>query len=190
MTSGTICCLISATCAIGPSSRGIRPASDTLEPSELFNYGREQAYLTKAANNEARDELYFTQTYRLLGRGLTVYHTFDARRQYNSYSDLALNRLENGNFLFYPNTPVRNVNATLDRAEFRQIENTVGVLGRTNAVEYRLYARDRIASLTSQRLDSSSLPANLPLRRAAPRRNFNEVFLGARPRLITAPFTR
>ena len=152
--------------------------SGQTRPQDLFNFARERVYLTQAANKEDRDEVYFTQTYRLLGRGLTAYHTFDAKRQYNSYSDLGLKRLDNGELLFYRGSPLRNSFATIDRAEYRQVENTVGVLGRTKAVEYRLYARDRLASLTTQRLDSSSAATVLPLMRAAPTRNFNEVFLG------------
>ncbi len=163
---------------IWPVSRRLPSGRDTIRLTDLFNYGRERVYLTKAANNEDRDELYFTQTYRLLGRGLTVYHTFDAKRQYNSYSDQELTPDGRGSFLFYPLSPVRNTRATLDRAEYRQVENTVGLLGRTDAVEYRVYARDRLASLTSRRLDSTSQAGGLPLITAAPTRNFNDVFFG------------
>ena len=145
-------------------------------PQELFKYAQQRVYLTKAANNEDRDELYFTQTYRLLGRGLTVYHTFDAKRQYNSYSDAELKPLRTDGS-FYKNI-IRNINATIDRAEYRQVENTVGVLGRTKAVEYRLYARDRIASLSSQTLKSTATATNLELGEASPTRTYNEVFLG------------
>ncbi|WP_426059074.1 putative porin [Hymenobacter sp. B1770] len=160
------------------------PPTDTApgqtSPEDLFNYGRERVYLNNAVNNEDRDQVYFTQTYRLLGRGLTVYHTFDAKRQYNNYSDSELRRQENGALLFYPNTPPYNVNATIDRAEFRQVENTVGVLGRTNAVEYRLYARDRIAGLNTKRADSSTVVGNpiINLTQAASPRSFNQVFFG------------
>ncbi len=153
-------------------------------PSDMFNYARERVYLSQAVNNEDRDELYFTQTYRLLSRGLTLYHTFDAKRQYNSYSDQALQPLSPGsnNVLFYPSV-LRNTSAILDRAEYRQVENTVGVLGRTDAVEYRLYGRLRDASLTSQSLVVDrylgSVPTTgLPLVEVAPKRTFNEVFLG------------
>ncbi len=156
-------------------------------PQELFKYSQEQVYLTQAANTEARDELYFTQTYRLLGRGLTVYHTFDAKRQYNSYSDAALVRLNPAEVyfprvLFYPRV-LRNTAAILDRAELRQVENTVGVLGRTKVVEYRLYGRLRDASLVTQSLtvnQFSATPATtgLSLVQAAPKRTFNELFLG------------
>ncbi|HEX8330051.1 MAG TPA: putative porin [Hymenobacter sp.] len=144
-------------------------------PRDLFNYDQERVYLTQAANNEDRDELYFTQTYRLLDRGLTLYHTFDAKRQYNNYSDQALRPREDPGF-FYPRV-LRSETNTLDRAEFRQVENTLGVLGRTKSVEYRLYARDRIASLTSQTLEQGATAANLRLTRI-PTRNFNEVFFG------------
>ena len=161
----------------GIEQGGIWPEANQPRPQDLFTFADERVYLDKAANNEDREEVYFTQTYRLLGRGLTVYHTFDAKRQYNSYSDLSLKKDGSG-LLFYAGSPLRNANATIDRAEFKQVENTVGVLGRTKAVEYRLYARDRIASLTSQRLDSSAAATALPLRTGAPTRNFHEVFLG------------
>ncbi|GAC1602271.1 MAG: hypothetical protein NVS3B25_30540 [Hymenobacter sp.] len=144
-------------------------------PQDLFTYARERVYLTKAANNEDRDELYFTQTYRLLGRGLTVYHTFDAKRQYNSYSDLQLQSVGAGNFLFYPRTPVRNTTATLDRAEYQQLDNTVGVLGRTTAVEYRVYGRLRNANLVSQTLAPGT---GLNLMEAAPPRRLLQAFVG------------
>ena len=156
-------------------------------PRDLFNYGQQRVYLTQASNTEARDELYFTQTYRLLSRGLTVYHTFDAKRQYNSYFDQALVRLNSREIfyprvLFYPNV-LRNTNAILDRAEYRQVENTVGVLGRTEAVEYRLYGRLRNASLTTRTLvinQFSATPATtgLALEQAAPTRNFLQGFVG------------
>lgn len=145
-------------------------------PQDLFKYREQRVYLTKAANNEDRDELYFTQTYRLLGRGLTVYHTFDIKRQYNSYSDLAV-RAADANGAFYPR--VRNsLTATIDRAQFTQVENTVGVLGRTKAVEYRLYARDRIAKLSSQTLLPTATAASLLLNPEKVTRSLNEVFLG------------
>ena len=156
-------------------------------PRNLFKYAQQRVYLTRAANTEHRDELYFTQTYRLLGRGLTVYHTFDAKRQYNSYFDQALVRLNprEVNYprvLFYPRV-LRNTTAILDRAEYRQLENTVGVLGRTEAVEYRLYGRLRNANLTTQTLpinQFSATPATtgLDLEQAAPPRNFLQGFVG------------
>ena len=156
-------------------------------PSDLFNYAQQRVYLTQAANTEARDELYFTQTYRLLGRGLTVYHTFDAKRQYNSYLDQALVRLNTREVnyprvLFYPRV-IRNTTAILDRAEYQQVENTVGVLGRTEAVEYRLYGRLRNANLTSQSLtinQFSATPATtgLALVQGAPTRSIFQGFVG------------
>ena len=156
-------------------------------PRDLFKYAQQRVYLTQAANTEARDELYFTQTYRLLARGLTVYHTFDAKRQYNSYLDQTLVRLNprEVNYprvLFYPRV-IRNTTAILDRAEYQQVENTVGVLGRTEAVEYRLYGRLRNARLTTQTLpinQFSATPATtgLALEQAAPTRNFLQGFVG------------
>ncbi|MDO7849723.1 putative porin [Hymenobacter sp. M29] len=161
--------------------------SVTIAPNQLFNYGAERVYLTKAINTEHRDELYFTQTYRLLGRGLTVYHTFDAKRQYNSYSDQALQRLNSAEVyyprvLFYPRV-LRNTTAILDRAEFRQVENTFGVLGRTDVVEYRLYGRLRNASLATKTLYVNQFrPVRATtgdsLVQGAPTRTFTQAFVG------------
>ena len=169
-----------------PAGRDSIPTGET-SPSDLFNYAQQRVYLTQAANTEARDELYFTQTYRLLGRGLTVYHTFDAKRQYNSYLDQALVRLNTREVnyprvLFYPRV-IRNTTAILDRAEYQQVENTVGVLGRTEAVEYRLYGRLRNANLTSQSLtinQFSATPATtgLALVQGAPTRSIFQGFVG------------
>ena len=153
--------------------------SGQTRPRDLFNYAQERVYLTGAANDEDRDQVYFTQTYRLLGRGLTVYHTFDAKRQFNNYSDQPVspnNTLEAR--LQYYSQVLRSPTVTVDRAQFTQIENTVGVLGRTKAVEYRLYARDRIAGLTSQTLRDTATATALTLGTGASKRNFNEVFFG------------
>ncbi|WP_152981471.1 putative porin [Hymenobacter sp. AT01-02] len=133
---------------------GIQPlASDTLENgrtdlSKLFEYQREVVNLTNALNRDDRDEFRLTHTYRLLGRGLTVYHTFDWRRQQNKYVDTKLES-PGGTPLFYPQFLVSNV-ATDDRTTMRQVENTVGLMGRTAAVEYRLYGRQRYLTLTDQ----------------------------------------
>lgn len=173
----------------GVEQGGIRPAInyksdgvtiDTtrseLGPADLFKYAQQQVYLANAINYEDRDELYFTQTYRLLGRGLTVFHTFDFKRQYNSFADLALKAATDPGF-FYPRA-LGSRAATIDRSQFSQVENTVGVLGRTSAVEYRLYARDRVASLNSQTLVDTSSTTNLRLKGGAPTRNFHQFFAG------------
>ena len=146
-------------------------------PASLFKYGQQQVYLASAINYEDRDELYFTHTYRLLGRGLTVYHTFDFKRQYNSYADLALKTSTADPSFFYPRV-LGSRGATIDRSQFSQVENTVGVLGRTTAVEYRLYARDRVASLTSQTLADTATAAKLALGPGAPIRSFHQFFVG------------
>ena len=160
---------------------GIKKLPGENTPQDLFNYAQQQVWLTQAANNEDRDEFYLTQTCRLLGRGLTVYHTFDAKRQYNSFADLGLEtaRLSDGSLerTFFPRT-VNSPTATIDRAEYRQVENTLGVLGRTKAVEYRLYARYRDAALVSQTLLTGSTTANFMLRQPVPSRRLNQVFAG------------
>jgi hypothetical protein len=154
----------------------IDTARSELGPADLFKYAQQQVYLTTAINYEDRDELYFTHTYRLLGRGLTVYHTFDYKRQYNSYADLGLRALADPSF-FYPRV-LGSRGATIDRAQFSQVENTVGVLGRTSAVEYRLYARDRVASLESATLTDAATATALTLGPAAPTRRFHQFFAG------------
>ena len=154
----------------------IDTARSELKLSDLFKYGQQQVYLTTAINYEDRDELYFTHTYRLLGRGLTVYHTFDFKRQYNSYADLGLKAITDPTF-FYPRA-LGSRGATIDRAQFSQVENTVGVLGRTSAVEYRLYARDRVASLESSTLTDAATASALTLGPAAPTRRFHQFFAG------------
>ena len=160
---------------------GIKKLAGENTPQDLFKYREQQVWLTQAANNEDRDEFYLTQTYRLLGRGLTVYHTFDAKRQYNSFADLALEtpRLSDKSLesTFFPRI-INSPTATIDRAEYRQVENTLGVLGRTKAVEYRLYARYRDAALVSQTLLTGSTTANLMLRQPVQSRRLNQVFAG------------
>ncbi|WP_046242338.1 putative porin [Hymenobacter terrenus] len=161
------------------TSRILETSGDSItigetRPRDLFNYGQQQVYMTQAVNNEDRDEVYFTQTYRLLSRGLTAYHTFDAKRQYNSFLRLNFN----GSDALFERNKRRNTTATLDRAEYQQVENTLGVLGRTKAVEYRLYSRLRNAGLVTQTLLPSPANTGLNLGKAAPRRTFNEVFLG------------
>ena len=158
---------------------GIRPLSDE-NPLDLFGYRQELVHLAQAANYEDRDELYFTHTYRLLGRGLTAYHTFDLKRQYDSFADLNLAALSTDGVLegaYFPRK-LNSPTATLDRAQYTQLENTVGVLGRTANVEYRLYARDRSASLLTQTLFPFASATELLLTQAAPPRAFNQVFAG------------
>ena len=155
---------------------GIKPLAGENLPRDLFNYERQSVYLTKAQNTEDRDQLHLLQTYRLLGRGLTLYHTFDIHRQYNSYRDE--NIPYNGSaLLFYPTTLINTTN-TLYRAEFRQVENTLGVLGRTDRLEYRLYARHRGYDLTSQRASATSTTDRPVLQEGAPYRSGNQIFVG------------
>jgi hypothetical protein len=131
-------------------------AEGKLKVNDLFVYDRAQVRLAYASNTDDRDQLHLFHSYRLLGRGVTAYHVFDIRRQYNGYLDNNLT----GRF----NSPVstsdgdfytrilRNPTQTTDRVTYRQAENTVGLLGRTDRVAYNLYARYRAASLrqTSQ----------------------------------------
>ncbi|GAA3950715.1 putative porin [Hymenobacter algoricola] len=117
-------------------------------PKDLFGYDRENVRLTLAINRDDRDQGRLVHTYRLLGRGLTVYHVLDYSRQLNKFTDTFANGT--GDALFYPPFPLQSTTGTDDRAELRQLENTAGLLGRTDAVEYRLYARYRQSTLATR----------------------------------------
>ncbi|WP_161599586.1 putative porin [Hymenobacter nivis] len=124
-------------------------------PGNLFNYSSERVYLTQAQNTEDRDQFHAFQSYRLLGRGLTAYHVLDFKHQFNSFSDGLLPRDPvTTKLLFYPGTPLRTLTSTLDRVDYKQVENTFGLLGHTDAlgntaVEYRVYGRLRNAFLNA-----------------------------------------
>ena len=118
----------------------------------LYLYNNATVWLKKAANQENRDQLHLTHTYRLLGRGLTAFHTLDYYSQYNRYFDDNIPHDPTTNaVLFYP-LILLNPTKTDDRATYRQVENTVGFLGSTPTVAYRVYARRRDASLATQSL--------------------------------------
>ncbi len=120
--------------------------------NSLFKYDRERVYLAPGINIDDRDQVHLFQSYRLLQKGFTAYHVLDLRRQYNGYTDNALPRAASDALLFYPNAgplrgTYRNTVATDDRATYRQIENTFGLLGRTERIEYNVYGRYRNAWL-------------------------------------------
>ena len=135
---------------------GIRDSVPTARVSvandSLYLYNNAVVWLNKAANQDNRDQLHLAHTYRLLGRGLTAFHILDYASQRNRYFDdnVPHNQTTNA-LLFYPRT-LLNPTKTDDRATYRQVENTVGVLGSTPTVEYRVYARRRDASLGLQSL--------------------------------------
>ncbi|NVO85273.1 putative porin [Hymenobacter terrestris] len=133
---------------------GIQPlANDTLEDGRtdlrlLFDYQREVVNLTNAKNRDSRDRVRLLHSYQLLGRGLTAYHLFNFSRQLTRYTDEqpAPGGVRNP---FYPINRLSSA-ATDDRAEFRQFENTVGVMGQSQLVNYRLYGRYRTYSLETR----------------------------------------
>ncbi len=134
----------------------------------LFKYADQRVYLTKATNIDDRDQLRLFQSYRLARRGFTAYHALDVRRQFNSYIDRETLRDAADNVLFYPGLgpnrqTFRNPLATSDRALYRQVENTLGLLGRTDRVEYNLYARQREASLGLQTSQLGLAGPDVPL---------------------------
>ncbi|WP_167852173.1 putative porin [Hymenobacter elongatus] len=148
-----------------------------LRTRNLFDYALERVNLTQALNVDDRDEVRLVQTYRLLGRGLTAYHIVDWKRQFNKYSDERLitdpftNRLQ-----FYPRA-LLSPTLTNDRAEYRQWENTIGVMGHTPAVEYRLYGRYRDAKLSARSYyETAGVGQIRPTLPTAPQ--YGQVFLG------------
>ncbi|WP_176909462.1 putative porin [Hymenobacter lapidiphilus] len=114
----------------------------------LFGFQREVVNLTNAKNRDSRDRVRLLHSYQLLGRGLTAYHLFNFSRQLNRYTDEqpAPGGVRNP---FYPINRLSSA-ATDDRAEFRQFENTVGVMGQSQQVNYRLYGRYRMYSLETR----------------------------------------
>ena len=161
---------------------GIRPIAgveNPLRPDSLFNYSRQQVNLITATNQDDRDQFHLAHSYKLLSRGLTAFHTLDIRRQYNSYSDTRLPSVNvtDSTLLFYPTVRI-NLGATLDRAEYRQVENTLGILGRTDKVEYRFYARRRDAGLFSRTLQPNATGAEPVLMQAASTQRFGQIFGG------------
>ncbi|MFD2785483.1 putative porin [Hymenobacter rubripertinctus] len=141
--------------------------------TQLFDYQREVVSLTQAKNRDSRDRVRLLHSYRLLGRGLTAFHSFDWSRQLNKYTDDALVSAAGAPNRFYPALRLSTA-ATDDRAEFRQLENTLGVMGNSNTVDYRLYARQRSYSLTTR--VASGQPAVLG--EALPEQRGAQLFLG------------
>lgn len=158
---------------------GILPLTTERYASDLFNYDREQVNLSYAINIDDRDELRLFHSYRLLGRGVTAYHIFDARRQYNGYTDDLARSNAAGvpDRAFYPAT-LRNLALTADRVTYRQVENTVGLLGRTDRIEYNLYARSRNAALREEPtpIGTAGPPAIMLFEPRST--NYNQVFFG------------
>ncbi|ALD20812.1 hypothetical protein AM218_05735 [Hymenobacter sp. DG25A] len=164
---------------------GIRPLDDAsipralqdTVPNQLFDYQRERVWLSQAVNRDNRDDAHLAHTYRLLGKGLTAFHIFDFNRQQNRYNDDAIPYDESGKIRYYPQLSTKqqtqfDSTKTEDRALFRQIENTVGVLGHTDAVDYRVYGRYRNARLETRSLIGGESNDTLPIR------TFNQFFLG------------
>ncbi|OUJ71757.1 putative porin [Hymenobacter crusticola] len=156
---------------VGAEQGGIRRQ---VQDTTWFNYRRARVWLTNATNRDDRDELHFSHTYQLLGRGLTAFHTFDWRRQTLKYVD----PVDTSSFY-----PAQRYEFTLadDRADYRQFENTVGVLGHSDVVDYRLYARSRNGRLTTRTLfPTRTLGVTITdsLGQATAKRVVNQVFLG------------
>jgi hypothetical protein len=162
-------------------------ANGKLDFNKLFVYDRTQVNLAYATNTDDRDQLHLLHSYRLLGRGVTAYHVFDIRRQYNGYLDNNLTATFNSpdpttDGAFYA-ALLRNPTLTADRVTYRQAENTVGFLGRTDRLAYNVYARYRAASLrqTSQLpipATSTNPTAAAPRDELSPTPHYSQVFLG------------
>lgn len=144
-----------------------------LDLSQLFDYDEEIVRLAGAINRDDRDEVRLAHTYRLLGRGLTAFHIIDWSRQQNKYTD---DKLTFADATFRYSRQLQSPTITDDRAEFRQLENTVGVMGNSRSVAYRLYGRQRTYSWRNQHRTGVE-----PLTRevdAFPRENGTQLFVG------------
>ncbi|MCC3158911.1 putative porin [Hymenobacter sp. 15J16-1T3B] len=127
---------------------GIKPrAADGDTLTNLFDYRSEDVWLRQAQNKDHRDQFHLTHTYNLVGKGLTAYHLLDWRRQYNRYTDdFAAGATDRDYYAFI----LRDSTQTDDRSTYRQLENTLGLLGRTDFLEYRVYGRYRSANWRTQ----------------------------------------
>jgi hypothetical protein len=155
-----------------------QPGYRVYKPKNLFDYEDAEVYLTQALNAEDRDEVRLVHTLRLLGRGLTAYHIFDWKRQFNNYTDRPLTgglSVRNNQGGFYPRALLSNT-LTNDRSEYRQLENTVGVMGHTPSVEYRLYGRHRGANLMSKSYEDITTPQGRIISSFTTR--YDQIFLG------------
>jgi hypothetical protein len=152
---------------------GIRPNETDVSLRQLFDYRAEQVWLTQAQSFDNRNSFHLAQTYKLLGRGFTAFHVLDWRRQTNRYTDDRL-QFANNALVFYPRARLDSAR-TQDSARYRQFENTLGLLGRTDFLEYRLYGRLRNAALRSgafsSRAERPNRPQNFQL-------NQQQVFVG------------
>ncbi|RZK34772.1 MAG: hypothetical protein EOO57_10445, partial [Hymenobacter sp.] len=176
-----------------PEQGGILPlGSDTtatgkVNLANLFVYDRTQTNLSYAYNTDDRDELRLFHSYRLLGRGVTAYHIFDVRRQYNGFTDNSLSTTNGSTNTagvmvtdgqFYTRSQF-NPSLTADRVTYRQAENTFGLLGHTDRIEYNAYGRYRAASLLET-------PTPVPIvingvaqtQTSTQHTNYNQVFFG------------
>ncbi|WP_165903644.1 putative porin [Hymenobacter gummosus] len=151
---------------------GIRPSAtdgDTL--SKLFEYRDELVWLRQAQNEEKRDQFHLAHTYNLLGRGVTAFHVLDWRRQYNRYNDDFTVDADDRD---YYSRFLHDSTKTEERATYRQIENTLGLLGRTDWAEYRLYGRYRNALLTNR----TNFGNPETMRQILPDTTLNQLFVG------------
>lgn len=150
---------------------GIRPPTDSTKVSELFGYRDENVWLRQAQNEEKRNFFHLAHTYNLVGRGITAFHVLDWRRQNDKFTDNFGTGATDRDF--YPRI-YRDSSKTDDRASYRQLENTVGLLGRTDWLEYRLYGRHRFARLST----STNFGNPESQREVLPEQTFNQLFVG------------
>jgi hypothetical protein len=169
---------------IVPLSTDVLPDSDRnrIDLSKLFDYQREEVLLSGALNRDDRDQVHLAHTYRLLGRGLTAYHIADWTRRQNKYFDDQLIVTQSaiagrvGTFRY--DTRRHSNTITDDRADFRQVENTVGVMGNSPSVAYRLYGKQRTYSLESRSRYASNTSSTITEERLNYRSGTTQFFLG------------
>nr|WP_245402578.1 putative porin [Pontibacter sp. E15-1] len=132
--------------------------------SFLERFAEAPVQLTQASNEESRANFHLTHIYRLAKENLKAYHTFDWKRQQNTFADdkLSIYRQNMAQyatnldpaFLVYPNfsetvtgynfTPVR----TKDATAYRELQNVFGLIGKNMLSSYNAYAKLRNANMT------------------------------------------
>ena len=132
-------------------SGGIRPdPSDNGSLDSLYDTDEVVVNLISASNREYRKTAHLSQVYRVAKEHLKVYHTFDYRSQFNRYRDDALtfttNTATDRRFVnYYPKFTYDSVR-TNEAAEFRSIENSLGIMSDSKLHFFRGYVKHRNSS--------------------------------------------
>lgn len=136
---------------------GVRPGPGDTRDS-LFRYEADLIWLEQAASNELRNHYHLTHVYKLFDENLKAYHTFDWRKQQNTYEDSSIPRTTvegDVDILFYPQIYFDSVQ-TDDRSFYRELQNEVGITGNNRVSFFKAYIKQRSAKVHYAALESSA----------------------------------